>query len=87
MSGTSAKALNEFLPLDALTEALGVSKPVVLAWVRDRGLPAIHIGSRWLFHEPSVAGWLKGHERAVQDPPGPDAWRRSETASACSQTA
>jgi hypothetical protein len=43
-----------------------------LAWVRDRGLPAIHIGSRWLFHEPSVAAWLKGHERAVQDPPERD---------------
>jgi excisionase family DNA binding protein len=73
MHETSPKALNEFLPLDALVEALGASKSVVLAWVRERGLPAIHIGSKWVFHEESVAVWLKGHERVVQAPPGPDA--------------
>lgn len=60
-------ALNAFLTLEALAEALGVNKQVVHTWRRERGLPAIRLGSRTYFQYATVAAWLRAQE-AVANP-------------------
>ena len=61
-SSPGAVALTEFISLEALAEALGVTKPTIGVWRRERALPSIRLGSRTFFHIPTVAGWLKAQE-------------------------
>jgi hypothetical protein len=57
------KALSEFMSAEALAQAFGVEKGVVMRWI-DKGLPYIRVDQRRVFFlEASVAVWLKGRER------------------------
>ena len=62
--------LSEFISLEDLAATLGVTKPTIGTWRRERQLPAIRLGARTFFYLPSVAAWLKAQE-AVEIP-GPD---------------
>jgi len=56
--------LSEFLTVEQLAKTFNVSKAVVSRWRDDWGLPTIRLGRQTLVHEPAVAAWLKGRERA-----------------------
>jgi DNA-binding XRE family transcriptional regulator len=59
---TMPTALTDFICLEDLAHALGVTKPIIGAWRRERQLPSIRLGARTYFHLPSVAVWLKAQE-------------------------
>ena len=59
--------LSAFISLEDLAATLGVTRPTIGAWRRERQLPAIRLGARTYFYIPSVAAWLKG-ARGRRDP-------------------
>ena len=55
----------------ALSDALGVSMPVIKSWGRD-GLPHICVAGRSLFRLAEVVGWLRHRLAAqIEELPGP----------------
>jgi DNA-binding XRE family transcriptional regulator len=66
--------LSAFISLEDLAATLGVTKPTIGAWRRERQLPAIRLCTRTYFHLPSVAAWLKAQE-AVEIPGAPEQGR------------
>src|SRR5688572_3666704 len=59
---TMPTVLSDFISLEDLAQRLGVTKPTIGTWRRERQLPALRLGARTYFHLPSVAAWLKAQE-------------------------
>ena len=52
--------LSDFMDLNAVCSKLNKSRPWVYMAIRDMGLPARRMGSRWVFSNAEVDAWFKG---------------------------
>ncbi len=60
-------SLKEYMTLEALAEAFGVSRGVACRWRDELGMPHVRLDARrTIVHEPTVAAWLKTLERTVK---------------------
>jgi excisionase family DNA binding protein len=54
-----ATTTDNVLTLDGAAELLGVCSKTVLAWRRDKGLPAHRAGSTWRFLRSELLAWVR----------------------------
>lgn len=51
--------MGELLKVGQLADYLQVRRPTIYRWIRDHGLPALKVGTRWRFRQEDIDEWME----------------------------